>query len=545
MAQMKARNEQLKKTLGMIPAAATVTEALNIPDYDGKNRQGFDAYSIEDELRLLSMLNTVKLEPQFYRTESETLTDLKDLVWKLGQKDAYFVAQAIVWSRCLGEGMRSVNHLAAALLAPFAAGTDWGRRFYGPFDRKTRTGGGCVYRLDDMSEIKDAFSALNKSPLTNAMKKGFARVLTSAGVYELAKYRKTVIDITNLVHPDVSKSKATVTLDGKETNVIDALMKGQTIPADTWERANSEAGQIVAEAVKTGKLSQEKAKEVLTQAKNDNWEDLLKEGKLGILAAVRNLRNILEGDRQSVVDLVCQLVQDGGKIRDGKVMPYQLELAMTAVQESDKGTKATGRQVLDALEKGMVAALPNLKTLLTGRTLVIVDCSGSMTYRAYSPTGRLSASCLDKAAVIAAMLAKGANADIIVFGGTALRQEYNPNDSLRTIAAAIRKNDLGCTYMAKAFDIITEDKSMYDRIFILSDNEANVGNVRNSYKEYVTRVCSPYIYCVDLAAYGSRPLKNDGKVNYYYGYGYSMLDDVARLEFKPEAHLDKVRKIII
>ncbi len=545
MAQMKARNEQLKKTLGMIPAAATVTEALNIPDYDGKNRQGFDAYSIEDELRLLSMLNTVKLEPQYNRTESETLTDLKDLVWKLGQKDAYFVAQAIVWSRCLGEGMRSVNHLAAALLAPFAAGTDWGRRFYGPFDRKTRTGGGCVYRLDDMSEIKDAFSALNKSPLTNAMKKGFARVLTSAGVYELAKYRKTVIDITNLVHPDVSKSKATVTLDGKETNVIDALMKGQTIPADTWERANSEAGQIVAEAVKTGKLSQEKAKEVLTQAKNDNWEDLLKEGKLGILAAVRNLRNILEGDRQSVVDLVCQLVQDGGKIRDGKVMPYQLELAMTAVQESDKGKTATGRQVLDALEKGMVAALPNLKTLLTGRTLVIVDCSGSMTYRAYSPTGRLSASCLDKAAVIAAMLAKGANADIIVFGGTALRQEYNPNDSLRTIAAAIRKNDLGCTYMAKAFDIITEDKSMYDRIFILSDNEANVGNVRNSYKEYVTRVCSPYIYCVDLAAYGSRPLKNDGKVNYYYGYGYSMLDDVARLEFKPEAHLDKVRKIII
>ncbi len=545
MAQMKARNEQLKKTLGMIPVAATVTEVQNIPDYDGKNRQGFDAYSIEDELRLLSMLNTVKLEPQYNRTESETLTDLKDLVWKLGQKDAYFVAQAIVWSRCLGEGMRSVNHLAAALLAPFAAGTDWGRRFYGPFDRKTKTGGGCVYRLDDMSEIKDAFSALNKSPLTNAMKKGFASALLSAGAYELAKYSKTVIDITNLVHPDVSKSKATVTLDGKETNVIDALMKGQTIPADTWERANSEAGQIVAEAVKTGKLSQEKAKEVLTQAKNDNWEDLLKEGKLGILAAVRNLRNILEGDSQSVIDLVCDLVQDGGKIRDGKVMPYQLEFAMTAVQESGKGKTAIGRQVLDALEKGMIAALPNLKTLLTGRTIVFVDCSGSMTYHACTPAGELGASCLDKAAVIAAMLAKGANADIILFGSNAFRLEYNPNDSLRTIAAAIRKNNLGATYMAKAFDLVTEEKSKYDRIFILSDNEANAGNVRDSYKEYVTRVCSPYIYCVDLAAYGSRPLKNDGKVNYYFGYGYSMLDDVARLEFKPEAHIERVRKIII
>ncbi|MCD8306001.1 MAG: VWA domain-containing protein [Prevotella sp.] len=546
MAQMKARNEQLKKTLGMIPAAATVTAAQNIPDYDGKNRQGYDAYALEDELRLLSMLNTVKLEPQYYRSESETLTDLKDLVWKLGQKDAYFVAQSIVWSRCLGEGMRSVNHLAAALLAPFAAGTDWGRRFYGPFDKKTKTGGGCVYRLDDMSEIKDAFSALNKSPLTNAMKKGFASALLSAGPYELAKYSKTVIDITNLVHPDVSKSKATVTLDGKEVNVIDALMKGQTIPADTWERANSEAGQIVAEAVKTGKLSQEKAKEVLAQAKNDNWEDLLKEGKLGILAAVRNLRNILDGDSRSVIDLVCNLVQDGGKIRDGKVMPYQLELAMTAVQEFDKGKTATGRQVLDALERGMVTALPNLRTLLTGRNLVIVDCSGSMTWHAVAPDGKsLKASCLDKAAILAAMLAKGANADIIVFGSNAQRLPYNPGDSLTTIAAEIKKNELGGTNISSAFDLITGERVKYDRIFLLSDNEANRGCTRSSYKSYVQQVCSPYVYCVDLAAYGSRPLKNDGKVNYYYGYGYSMLDDVARLEFKPEAHIERVRKIII
>ncbi len=545
MAQMKARNEQLKKTLGIIPAVATVNEVQNIPDYDGKNRQGLDAYAIEDELRLLSILNTVKLEPQYYRSESRTMTDLKDLVWKLGQKDAYFVAQAIVWSRCLGEGMRSVNHLAAALLAPFAAGTNWGRRFYGPFDRKTKAGGGCIYRLDDMSEIKDAFSALNSSPLTNAMKKGFASALLSAGAYELAKYSKTVIDITNLVHPDVSKSKATVILDGKEENVIDALMKGQTIPADTWERANSEAGQIVTEAVRTGKLSQEKAKEVLTQAKNDNWEDLLKEGKLGILAAVRNLRNILDGDSRNVIDLVCALVQDGEKIRNGKVMPYQLEFAMTAVQESGKGKTAIGRQVLDALEKGMIAALPNLRTLLTGRTLVIVDCSGSMTYSAYSPTGRLKSSCLDKAAVLAAMLAKGANADIIVFGSIAKRLPYNPNDSLGTIAAEVKKNDLGGTNISSAFDLITGEKAKYDRIFLLSDNEVNRGCTRSSYQNYVQQVCSPYIYCVDLAAYGSRPLKNDGMVNYYFGYGYSMLDDVARLEFKPEAHIDGVRKIII
>ncbi len=534
----------MREAIGKIPAAGTITEVQNIPEYDGKNRQGFAAYAVEDELRLLSMLNTLKLEPQYYRNVDETMTELKDLVWKLGGADPYFVAQAIVWSRCCGEGMRSVNHLAAALLAPFASGTDWGKRFYGPFD-KTSKSGGCIYRLDDMSEIKDAFSALNKSPMTNAMKKGFASVLLNAGAYELTKYRRTTIDITNLVHPDVSKSKATVEIDGKEVKVIDALIRGQTIPADTWERANSEAGQIVAEAVRQGRLSEEKAKEALVQAKNDNWEELLSEGKLGILAAVRNVRNILEGDRQSVVDLVCELVQDGEKIRAGKVMPYQLELAMTAVEESDKGAMASGRQVLESLEKGMITALPNLKSLLTGRNLVMVDCSSSMCTYALTLNRRISASCLDKAAIIAAMLAKGVNADIILFGSEAHRLGYDPNDSLRTIAAAVKKDDLGWTDISAAFDLITNEKSQYDRIFLLSDNEANSGCIQSSYKDYVLQVCNPYVYCVDLAAYGSKPLRNDGKVNYYYGYGYSMLDDVVHVEFKPEAHIDKVRRIVI
>lgn len=325
MAQMKMRNAQLKATIGKIPTKETIKEVADIPEHDTVNRQGLAAYSVSEQLQLLSMLNTLKVEPQFYRSENETIEELRDLVFQVASIDPYFVAQAIVWSRCCGEGMRTVNHLAAALLAPFAASTEWGKRFYGPFDKKSKKRGGCIYRLDDMSEIKDAFSALNTTVLTNAMKKGFASVLENATAYELAKYKKTTIDISNLTHPNIGNSKATVTIDGKEMNVIDALLKGMTIPADTWETANSEAGQIVAQAVKEGRLTKGKAEQVLNEAKNDNWEGLLNEGKLGILAAVRNLRNILKGDRDSVIDKVAELVKDGARIRQGKVMPYQLE----------------------------------------------------------------------------------------------------------------------------------------------------------------------------------------------------------------------------
>ena len=65
MAKMKERNAQLKSALGGMATKERVVEAASLPAYDAKNRQGFDAYGLEDELRLISMLNTLKLEPQF------------------------------------------------------------------------------------------------------------------------------------------------------------------------------------------------------------------------------------------------------------------------------------------------------------------------------------------------------------------------------------------------------------------------------------------------------------------------------------------------
>ena len=147
---------------------------------------------------------------------------------------------------------------------------------------------------------------------------GFAKAIESLDTYQLGKYRSTVIDISNLVHPNSSKSKAVITVNGEKVKALDAIMKGITVSADTWEVANSEAGQIVAKAVKEGKLDKEKAKEVLAEAKNDNWEALLKEGKLGILAALRNIRNMMNSPRAEVIGALCGLLdfwQDGIRIQ--------------------------------------------------------------------------------------------------------------------------------------------------------------------------------------------------------------------------------------
>lgn len=551
MVKMKERNGQLKSSLGAMAPKERVVAANSIPKENTTNRQGYKAYSLDDELRLLSMLNTLKLEPQFYRSENQTMRELRDLIERIALKDPYFVAQAIVYSRCVGEGMRSINHLAAALLAPFISGEEYAKRFYGLWDKKNQRGG-CIFRVDDMSEIKDVYSALNKSTLSNSMKKGFKKVLETLDTYQLAKYKNTVIDIANLVHPKSSLSTAMITTsNGEKMRTLDALMQGITVSADTWEVAQSEAGQEVAKAVKEGKLSAEKAAEVLKEAKNDNWETLLLDGKLPILAALRNLRNMLKSPRTSVIEAVCALVSDAKKIREGKVMPYQIDYAYEVVK-MEFGSTYEGRTVMQALHTGYEYSVPNLASVMPGKTCVMVDCSGSM--HTYCNNGNqrttIQSTASEKAGLIAATIAKATNADIIRFGSHAEFYAYDPNNSVFDLGRKIGKDNMGGTCIAAAFDLIRSRKRAYDRIILLSDNECNARSywsgdwVSGAYKNYVHDVANPYVYAVDLAAYGTVPVSGN-KVSYYYGYGFAMFEDIASKEFNPAQHIEKVRKIVI
>jgi polyhydroxyalkanoate synthesis regulator phasin len=131
-----------------------------------------------------------------------------------------------------------------------------------------------------------------------------------------------------LVHPKQENSSAIVEFEGKVVPTFEAIVKGYNVSADTWEVAQSDAGQVVAQAVREGKISTEEAKQVLTEAKAENWKGLLTENKLGILAAVRNIRNIMLNNPDSdTIDKLCSLLSDEVVIRNGKVMPYQLDMA--------------------------------------------------------------------------------------------------------------------------------------------------------------------------------------------------------------------------
>ena len=563
---MSKTNSKLAAVIGTKQPKTNLVNANKIPKPDTTNQQGLPAYSQDKWLTLLTMLNTLKLEPQYYRSVTNTLKELQTLIDQCAKEDLYLTCQCIVYSRCLGEGMRTISHASSVFIAPYISGQEYSKRFYGLWNKKEQKGG-VIFRPDDMAEILQGYIALNGQikqtvtlvngvpqssetstsgpKLSNAMKKGFKSVLESLDSYSLLKYKSKLIDIINLVHPSPKLSTAKIEYNGEQVSTIDAIMKGYNVSANTWEVNQGEAGQIVAKAVKEGKLDDQEAKQVLTQAKADNWKELLDTNKLGILAALRNLRNILiNNPSQDTINKLCDLVSNPTLIREGKIFPYQLDVA-NEIMLSEFSTSYS-RQISQALAKGYELAIPNLKELLPGNNVVFLDQSGSMTWEIKLPGSKNGSrtSCISKAALIAATIAKATNADIICFGSTARYVQYNPNLDVFSLAKQLSSSDMGGTDLSTAWKLAQQSNRKYTRTFILSDNEVNRGSTYNSYMSYVKNVGHPYVYSVDLAGYGTNAIAGD-KVRYYYGYGFAMFDDIAKSEFNAAYHLDKVRKVVI
>lgn len=563
---MSKTNSKLAAVIGTKQPKTNLVNANKIPKPDTTNQQGLPAYSQDKWLTLLTMLNTLKLEPQYYRSVTNTLKELQTLIDQCAKEDLYLTCQCIVYSRCLGEGMRTISHASSVFIAPYISGQEYSKRFYGLWNKKEQKGG-VIFRPDDMAEILQGYIALNGQikqtvtlvngvpqssetstsgpKLSNAMKKGFKSVLESLDSYSLLKYKSKLIDIINLVHPSPRLSTAKIEYNGEQVSTIDAIMKGYNVSANTWEVNQGEAGQIVAKAVKEGKLDDQEAKQVLTQAKADNWKELLDTNKLGILAALRNLRNILiNNPDSSTINKLCDLVSNPTLIREGKIMPYQLDLANEIMIAEFNSPYA--RQISQALAKGYELAIPNLSALIPGQNVIFLDQSGSMGYKIKLPgqKHRSRTSCISKAALIAATIAKATNADIICFGSTARYVQYNPNLDVFSLAKQLSSSNMGGTDLSTAWKLAQQSNRKYTRTFILSDNEVNRGSTYNSYMSYVKNVGHPYVYSVDLAGYGTNAIAGD-KVRYYYGYGFAMFDDIAKSEFNAAYHLDKVKKVVI
>lgn len=451
-----------------------------------KNLAGGKAYAQTSRQEFLSILFTSFLKDQFYRSADDTITRVKELISK---EDKKFVAKAAIYARTK-LGMRSISHLVASEIAKMVKGEQWSKSFFEKI----------IHRPDDMTEIAACYMNTYGKPMPNSMKKGFAKALEGLDAYKLAKYRMegkdvSMVDLVNLVHP-------------KNTEAIRKLVKGELKNTETWESKLSQAGQSDEDA---------------DVAKADAWGTLLKEGKLGYMALLKNLRNILE-QAPECVDMACEQLVNVEAIRKSLVLPFRFT---TAYNELEKINADGTRKVLIALSKATDLSMANVPSF-PGKTLVVLDVSGSMT------------SVMEKAALFTSVLYKACDADLMLFAQDARYETLMPTDATLSIAKRLR--DMANGGGTNFFSIWETMNRAYDRIVILSDMQGWMSSgglarmvmptatglltfqdvhmtMSAALQHYKSRTgANPHIFSFDMAGYGTLQLPEN---NVYCLAGFS------------------------
>jgi 60 kDa SS-A/Ro ribonucleoprotein len=466
------------------------------PGTKTRNKAGGEAYTQSPKLELVSILLTSFANDTFYEKATDKFDRLKGLI---KVNDPLFVAKAAIYAR-KEFGMRSITHVLTAELAPYLSKKDWAKKFYSAV----------INRPDDMMEII-SYMKIHKQKLPNLMKKGFALAFDHFDEYQLGKYRgesKTVklVDVVNLVHPiPIERNKI----------ALEALVKGTLKATATWEAKLTKAGQT--EGTEDDKI----------EAKKEAWAEMVKSGKLGYFALLRNLRNIMESNPELEEDL-CQQLVNRDKIKKSLVLPFRF---FTAITELEKLSNT--RKIVAAIGKAAEISLDNVPEF-PGKTLIAVDVSGSM-------VGKPK----DIARMFGAVLYKVTDSALLTFDNTARFVTLNPNDSMLTLMKGIPFTGGGTNFNA----IFEKATQKFDRVIILSDMQGWIANgwgssnPKGAFADYKIRTgADPLIYSFDLNSYGSMQFP-ERNVYCLAGFSDKIFDIMKVLEEDREALVHKVESI--
>ena len=457
------------------------------------NHEGHAAYAMDDKLKLVSMVLTSFFnEAKFYGDNSDELVEtIKAVI----DKDAQFVSKLAVYARRVFN-MRSVSHVLTAYLANSAKGK--------PYVKQTIRG--ITVRAYDVTELLSFYIATFGKPIPNSLRKGIAGVFQNFSEYDLAKYKGAgkemkMKDILNICHPAPKSDE--------QSAMWKRCLEDRLEVPYTWEVELSKRGNT---------------KEV--------WEELIASGKVGYMALLRNLRNILQANPVNL-DVVLNTLADPERVRKSKQLPFRFLAAYKAVAD------IAGSKVFDTLEKAIIVSaegMPKWK----GKTVIAIDTSGSMSCK-ISANSDMTA--LDIAATLG-MLANRFCEDAIVYTFDTSIQKLTLSTNQPVLNAASQLNAGGGTIMSLPMQELIRNKTSVDRIIYLSDNECNCGFIDGEYSWYrgkpVMDLVRTYrnavnsdvwVHAIDIQGYGTQQFQpNDSKVNIIAGWSDKVFDFITLAE---------------
>ncbi|UXY19112.1 TROVE domain-containing protein [Streptomyces cynarae] len=447
------------------PTSRVTSTGRVLRTYEGGRGRERDARS---ELFLLAVSNFVS-QQTFYETGTDRDDRFAALVRELAVTDPSWTAGLLGWLR--GEGnLRTASLVGAAEYVKArldACAVD------GPSNRQVVD---CVLRRpDEPGELLAYWTATYGRAVPKPVKRGVAdavrRLYTGKALlkYDTASKGYRFGDILNLVHaaPDPGKpwqgDLFQYALDRRHNP--DAAVPPVSIPVLGAHRELMALPVAERRAVVTAPGGAERLAaagitwEALAgwlQGPMDKaaWEAVIP--SMGQMALVRNLRNFDEaGVSDEVAAQVAARLGDPAEVKRSRQFPFRY---LAAHQH------APSLRWSYPLEQALGHSLANVPAL-PGRTLVLVDRSGSMFYSRLSDRSELNRA--DAAAIFGTALAlRAADADLVEFGTTSKRLRFRKGESVLKVLG--RFGDLGGT------DTTSAIRSHYrgqDRVLIVTDEQ--------------------------------------------------------------------------
>lgn len=488
---------------------------LPIRDRDAvRNYEGANAYALNPALALYATVVTASLSDQFYETAPDRLARIRELV---AQNDPYFVAQLAVYAR---EKMhlRSVPLVLAVELARLHAGDGLVGRLVSRV----------VQRADEITELLACYQSANGrtgtkrlNRLSKQVQRGLADAFNRFDAYQFAKYDRAAAvrlrDALFLVHPK-AKSPA-------QQAVFDQIA-ADTLPTPyTWETELSALGQRG--------FDSEAARQA---AFRSTWEDLIFSGKVGYMALLRNLRNILEaGVSREAVAHVGRVLGNAHAVANSRQLPFRFLSAYREVKAVQSGHAAL---LLDALERAVAHAAANLRGFdASTRVVLAADVSGSM----QRPVSARSTVQNYDVGLVLAMLLQSRCAHVVtgMFGDRWKAIQVPRTNILANVEEFHRRQ--GEVGYATNGHLVVQDlldrRVVVDKVMLFTDCQlwdSHTGNqtgLAAVWRRYKTLAPQARLYLFDLAGYGHVPLRvNDADVTFIAGWSDKIFDVLAALE---------------
>lgn len=490
------------------------------------NYEGAKAYRMSPEMELYTAVVTASLSNKFYEKQEDTLKRIVELI---GKVDPRFVAKLAIYTR---EKMylRSIPMVLAVELAKVHRGDSLVKN----------TVNRVIRRADEITEMlayyqlsnaREGEKKLNK--LSKQVQKGIAASFNKFDEYQFAKYNRpsdvTLKDALFLTHPKASSDEQQA-LFNKIVN--DAL----EVPY-TWEVELSRLGQATYE--------NDAAKKAAFTAK---WEELIDSGKLGYMALMRNMRNILQADVSSLhARKVATRLADPQQVSRSKQLPFRFLAAYREIRQVDSIYTS---YFLSSLEKAVKVSAENIKGFdLDTRLVLAADVSSSM----YSPVSAKSKiRCYDIGLMLSMLMRYRSENVITGIFGDRWKVVNLPQESILANTEKLNKIEGSVGYSTnghKVIDYLISKSQVVDKVMIFTDlqmwdNQSVGASLQKSWKKYKKSIApDAKLYLFDLQGYGKTPLRvNDNDVFLIGGWSDKIFEVLAAIESGSNA-LKEIEKI--